>query len=90
MRNFDPIHCHAYDNHQLSDGKVEALLKRTRDAILRVRAGMQAMSSASGVAIEPVEQTRLLDTCSACPGVLGGGVPGGKLICGRPPPRWLG
>ncbi|RSH77383.1 phosphomevalonate kinase [Apiotrichum porosum] len=61
---------------ELSDGKVEALLKRTRDAILRVRAGMQAMSSASGVAIEPVEQTRLLDTCSACPGVLGGGVPG--------------
>jgi len=36
------------------------------------------MSTASGVPIEPEEQTRLLDACAACAGVIGGGVPGGK------------
>ena len=34
------------------------------------------MSTLSEVPIEPPSQTRLLDACSACPGVLGGGVPG--------------
>ncbi|KAK4688307.1 hypothetical protein P7C73_g1794, partial [Tremellales sp. Uapishka_1] len=34
------------------------------------------MSDASSVPIEPPEQTRLLDACSAIPGVIGGGVPG--------------
>lgn len=34
------------------------------------------MSQLSGVPIEPVEQTRLLDACCALPGVLGGTVPG--------------
>lgn len=34
------------------------------------------MSARSDVPIEPAEQTRLLDTCSRLPGVLGGTVPG--------------
>ena len=38
------------------------------------------MSTLSGVPIEPAEQTRLLDACSAVPGVLGGGVPGGRSL----------
>jgi phosphomevalonate kinase len=37
------------------------------------------MSTASGVPIEPPEQTRLLDACVAREGVIGGGVPGGEL-----------
>jgi phosphomevalonate kinase len=34
------------------------------------------MSDKSGVSIEPPTQTRLLDFCSTCPGVVGGVVPG--------------
>ncbi|RXK37041.1 phosphomevalonate kinase [Tremella mesenterica] len=41
-----------------------------------IRSLMREMSEKSGVPIEPLEQTRLLDTCSSSPGVLGGGVPG--------------
>ena len=37
------------------------------------------MSKLSSVPIEPEEQTRLLDACSALPGVIGGGVPGGTF-----------
>ena len=39
---------------------------------------MREMGTLSGVPIEPEEQTRLLDTCTALPGVIGGGVPGGE------------
>ena len=35
------------------------------------------MGSASGVLIEPPEQTRLLDACLSKAGVVAGGVPGG-------------
>ncbi|KAF9566764.1 Phosphomevalonate kinase [Agrocybe pediades] len=41
-----------------------------------IRAQMRKMGTLSGVPIEPVEQTRLLDTCVALAGVIGGGVPG--------------
>ncbi|KAM0791707.1 hypothetical protein ACM66B_003978 [Microbotryomycetes sp. NB124-2] len=37
---------------------------------------MRRMGESSGVPIEPPEQTRLLDACSALPGVIGAGVPG--------------
>jgi phosphomevalonate kinase len=40
---------------------------------------MKKMGEASGVPIEPDEQTRLIDACLEIPGVIGGGVPGGKL-----------
>lgn len=43
---------------------------------------MRAMSVASGVPIEPEEQTRLLDACASGAGVVGGGVPGGELCAG--------
>lgn len=39
---------------------------------------MKEMGDLSGVPIEPKEQTALLNTCMALPGVIGGGVPGGK------------
>jgi len=45
-----------------------------------VRSKMKQMGDFSGVPIEPDEQTRLLDICVSLPGVVGGGVPGGKLI----------
>lgn len=38
---------------------------------------MKEMGDLSGVPIEPDEQTKLLDTCVAQAGVIGGGVPGG-------------
>ena len=41
-----------------------------------IRSYLQHMSALSAVPIEPPAQTRLLDACSAIPGVLGGGVPG--------------
>ncbi|KAF2496376.1 Phosphomevalonate kinase [Lophium mytilinum] len=47
-----------------------------RECIARIRALIREMSEASGVPIEPEEQTQLLDTCSKIPGVVGGVVPG--------------
>ncbi|TNY21498.1 Phosphomevalonate kinase [Rhodotorula diobovata] len=44
--------------------------------ILTIRKHIRYMGEASGVPIEPPEQTNLLDACSALPGVIGGGVPG--------------
>jgi phosphomevalonate kinase len=41
-----------------------------------IRAKMREMGDASGVAIEPTQQTKLLDDCLAVPGVIAGGVPG--------------
>lgn len=47
-----------------------------RKALQNSRRLVQAMSSASGVHIEPPQQTRLLDDCRALAGVIGGVVPG--------------
>jgi len=41
-----------------------------------IRAKMREMGEASGVAIEPPQQTELLDGCLAVSGVIAGGVPG--------------
>nr|AKA59152.1 phosphomevalonate kinase [Wolfiporia cocos]API68656.1 phosphomevalonate kinase [Wolfiporia cocos] len=41
-----------------------------------VRAKMREMGNLSGAAIEPPEQTALLDACVSVAGVIGGGVPG--------------
>lgn len=46
------------------------------DEVQLIRSYLQHMSTLSSVPIEPPSQTRLLDACSICPGVLGGGVPG--------------
>ncbi|GAA5991008.1 hypothetical protein JCM10908_006497 [Rhodotorula pacifica] len=60
-------------------------------SILRTRALMREMGEASDVPIEPAEQTRLLDACSALPGVIGAGVPGAGgydaiwVLCLDPP-----
>jgi phosphomevalonate kinase len=44
----------------------------------KVRELLQQMSAATGVPIEPTEQTELLDQCMAVPGTVMAGVPGGK------------
>lgn len=44
--------------------------------IAEVRKNLQKLTALSNVPIEPSEQTKLLDTASAVPGVLGGVVPG--------------
>lgn len=41
---------------------------------------MKKMGELSDVPIEPVEQTKLLNSCISLAGVIGGGVPGGMLI----------
>jgi phosphomevalonate kinase len=45
----------------------------------KIRKHMKQMGDFSGVPIEPDSQTKLIDTCIELPGVIGGGVPGGKL-----------
>lgn len=45
-----------------------------------IREKMREMGNLSGVPIEPVEQTALLDACVSQAGVIGGGVPGGTLF----------
>ena len=58
---------------QLSDGSHDGVRKQ----ILDIRKNIRAMGGATGVPIEPEEQTKLLDAASTdVPGVLGGVVPG--------------
>ncbi|KAL1408266.1 phosphomevalonate kinase [Vanrija albida] len=63
-------------NHLDDQNPIAAQLQQINATVDRIRSGMRDMSTASGVPIEPKEQTRLLDACSGCQGVLGGGVPG--------------
>lgn len=44
--------------------------------LARIRSLIREMGEASGVPIEPAEQTKLIDACSELPGVIGGVVPG--------------
>ncbi|BEJ16520.1 hypothetical protein CspHIS471_0511250 [Cutaneotrichosporon sp. HIS471] len=60
----------------LKPGRISTALQSLTATIEAIRTGMRKMSASSQVPIEPPEQTRLLDACSALPGVLGGGVPG--------------
>lgn len=41
---------------------------------------MRTMGELSGVPIEPIEQTKLLDACVSLAGIIGGGVPGGEFF----------
>jgi phosphomevalonate kinase len=45
-----------------------------------IRSKMREMGTLSGVPVEPIEQTQLLDLCVSQPGVIGGGVPGGMSL----------
>lgn len=56
-------------------GRVEAL-EPVKDALRRIRKGLQRLTLSSGAEIEPTEQTALLDLCEKLPGCLGGVVPG--------------
>ncbi|KAK9323154.1 ribosomal protein S5 domain 2-type protein [Lipomyces orientalis] len=57
-------------------GRTGELFVQVVDAIVEIRHNLRGMTAGSGAQIEPVEQTKLLDACSALPGVLGGVVPG--------------
>jgi phosphomevalonate kinase len=59
------------------------LLTNIRQAAEEIRKGMRLMGNLAQVPIEPREQTALLDECISIPGVVCGGVPGGKSS--RPP-----
>ena len=50
--------------------------KKLTELFASNRALIRTMSNASGVPIEPPQQTALLDACSSVPGVIGGVVPG--------------
>ncbi|KAJ7462321.1 ribosomal protein S5 domain 2-type protein [Mycena galericulata] len=52
------------------------LMKFTESRRRAIRNKMREMGALSGVPIEPIEQTNLLDVCFSQPGVIGGGVPG--------------
>lgn len=56
-----PIITTFYEVHQISEA---------------IRAKMREMGDLSGVPIEPIEQTKLLDACVTQAGIIGGGVPG--------------
>lgn len=58
--------------------EVLRLLINIRHAAEEIRKGMRLMGTLADVPIEPREQTALLDGCIAIPGVVCGGVPGGK------------
>lgn len=49
---------------------------KLRSCFSKIRNLIKEMSAASTVPVEPPEQTRLMDACSAVPGVVGGVVPG--------------
>lgn len=59
----------------LQNGASESL-EPVREALTRIRLGLQKLTRASGADIEPPEQTALLDLCAELPGCLGGIVPG--------------
>jgi phosphomevalonate kinase len=58
------------------DGNGGEKYARLREIIGKNRELIRGMSVASGVPIEPPQQTALLDACSDIPGVIGGVVPG--------------
>ncbi|KAI8086227.1 ribosomal protein S5 domain 2-type protein [Halteromyces radiatus] len=56
--------------------KVEQLMMGLVTDFCKVRELLQKMSAATGVPIEPIEQTKLLDQCMEVPGTIMAGVPG--------------
>ncbi|KAG8907936.1 phosphomevalonate kinase [Tulasnella sp. 403] len=64
--------------HQRSPGAYQTAVRRLigHPPNKVIRSKMREMGSLSNVPIEPPEQTNLLDSCVAKPGVIGGGVPG--------------
>ncbi|KAJ3768665.1 phosphomevalonate kinase [Lentinula raphanica] len=56
--------------------QVAAEFHAAHRTMMEIRRCMKEMGELSGAAIEPPEQTKLLDKCCAQAGVIGGGVPG--------------
>lgn len=59
-----------------ANGDGTARYEKLRELIKTNRQLIRQMSLASRVPIEPPQQTALIDTCSAVPGIIGGVVPG--------------
>jgi phosphomevalonate kinase len=74
VSTFDEVHRIS----QASPNKQEINTKLT--LFQAIRGKMREMGTLSGVPIEPIEQTQLLDLCVSQPGVIGGGVPGGRSL----------
>ncbi|KAJ7770232.1 ribosomal protein S5 domain 2-type protein [Mycena maculata] len=55
---------------------IVSTFNKVRQISEAIRSKMREMGTLSGVPIEPIEQTNLLDLCVSQPGVIGGGVPG--------------
>ncbi|KAI9783417.1 MAG: phosphomevalonate kinase [Peltula sp. TS41687] len=64
------------DDPEMPVRTIEGALNAVRETISEIRKLIQEMSTKADVPIEPPSQTKLLDFCTAIPGVLGGVVPG--------------
>ena len=60
----------------IRDSDLAGCLGNIKTTLSAIRGIIRRLSSETGVPIEPPPQTKLLDACSALPGVLGGVVPG--------------
>jgi phosphomevalonate kinase len=61
---------------EATGGDADSKYSKLKDIIKENRALIREMSKESKVPIEPPQQTKLLDSCSDIPGVIGGVVPG--------------
>lgn len=66
----------ARELRSVAESKTSSDHRALRRCFDRIRSGVRSMSEKSGVPIEPPSQTKLLDACTAVPGVFGGVVPG--------------
>jgi phosphomevalonate kinase len=64
------------ENLALKPAKSSGDYDNIREVILTIRSLIREMSLKSGVPIEPVVQTELINSCCQLPGVVGGIVPG--------------
>jgi phosphomevalonate kinase len=69
----------ANPNHSNEQQAIISAFYETHKISQLVRGKMREMGEASGVPIEPPQQTQLLDACTSLAGIIGGGVPGGEL-----------
>jgi phosphomevalonate kinase len=57
-------------------GSGQVDVSEMRSVFMEIRRNLQIMTKESGAAIEPPEQSAVLDACMQVPGVIGGVVPG--------------
>ncbi|KAI8854932.1 hypothetical protein BC829DRAFT_378842 [Chytridium lagenaria] len=64
------------NNLELSTGSVSEHLNHLKNTFAQIRHLLRDMSTKANTPVEPIEQTTLLDACTAIPGVIMAGVPG--------------